>query len=310
MTNGPQDPCPVGMRGVVPSLNTPFTTDDAVDTVSLERLVEATVAAGCAGMLINAVAGETDRLTPAQKRLVTETVLAATAGRIPVIVGVSSADRDTRLALARMAREAGAAWVLCQPPPGVHGDALVALLAEVADAAGADLMVQDLDWHGPGLPLKEIERLAAALPAFRALKIEVNPAGPKYTAVLEAAGGRLHVSGGWAIQHMLEGLRRGVHAFIPSTMEPIYCRIHAHFAAGREEEARALFEAALPAIAFAHSHIDVALGFFKRLRVAEGIFATDRVRPPTPPLDAYQRHEADRHIRRVLALQADTAPAE
>jgi hypothetical protein len=53
-----QDPCPVGLRGIVPSLNTPFTADDAVDLASVRRLVDWTVEAGSVGMLILAVAGE------------------------------------------------------------------------------------------------------------------------------------------------------------------------------------------------------------------------------------------------------------
>ena len=99
------------------------------------------------------------------------------------------------------------------------------------------MMLQGLDFAGPGLPLEETVALFQRVAAFRALKIETLPAGPKYSAVLEATGGRLHVSGGWAVQQLPDALRRGVHAFIPSTMEPLYCRIYAHFAAGREAEA-------------------------------------------------------------------------
>ncbi len=304
------DPCPVGLRGIVPSLNTPFTAQDRIDRASLRRQVDGILAAGCAGMLINAVAGESGSLTLDEKQRVLDTVLEHTAGRVPVIAGVSSEEPAQRLALARMARQAGAEWMLCQPPSGASGTALEGLLGELCAAGPPNLMLQDLDFAGPGLPLEEIAALFQRVPAFRALKIETLPAGPKYSAVLEATGGRLHVSGGWAVQQLPDALRRGVHAFIPSTMEPLYCRIYAHFAAGREAEAQALFEALLPVLAFAHSHIHVALRFFKRLRAAEGVFATDAVRPPVPPLDAYQQAEADRLIGRVLALQARMAQAK
>jgi hypothetical protein len=53
-----QDPCPVGLRGIVPSLNRPFTEDDAADIDHVRRLLDWTVEAGSAGMLILAVAGE------------------------------------------------------------------------------------------------------------------------------------------------------------------------------------------------------------------------------------------------------------
>jgi 4-hydroxy-tetrahydrodipicolinate synthase len=158
------------------------------------------------------------------------------------------------------------------------------------------------------MSLEEIVQLFEAQPAFRALKIETFPAGPKYTAVLEATGSRLHVSGGWGVQQLMEALRRGVHAFIPSTMEPIYCRIFNNFWDGREEAAQTLFDELLPVLAFAHSHIDVALPFFKRLRVREGVFASEAVRPPAPPLDPWQSQEAERLIDKVLKLQARVKP--
>ncbi len=298
------DACPVGLRGIVPSLNTPFTAGDRVDTESLARLVEVTVQAGCAGMLVNAVAGETASLSPEEKEQVLGSVMAANAGRIAVIVGVSSERRTERVALARMARAAGAEWALCQPPPGLTGSRLREVLEEVIAEGPPNLMLQDLDFSGEGLPVEELTALFEALPAFRALKIETLPAGPKYSAMLAATGGRLHVSGGWAVQQLPEALRRGVHAFIPSTMDALYCRLYADFSSGREDAARERFEAMLPVLAFAHSHIHVALRFFKRLRVAEGVFSGDSVRPPVPPLDPWQTHEADRLIARVLAMQA------
>ena len=45
------DPCPVGLRGIVPSLNTPFTDADEIDEDGLRREVDHVVAAGCVGIL-------------------------------------------------------------------------------------------------------------------------------------------------------------------------------------------------------------------------------------------------------------------
>jgi 4-hydroxy-tetrahydrodipicolinate synthase len=47
------------------------------------------------------------------------------------------------------------------------------------------------------------------------------PAGPKYSAVRSVTGGRLHLSGGWAAMQMLDGLARGLDAFIPSGILPV-----------------------------------------------------------------------------------------
>src|SRR5471030_1412161 len=110
-----EDPCPVGIRGIVPSLNTPFAADDAVDLASVRRLVDWSVASGAAGMLILAVAGEGQSLTRHEFRAVAETVVAHNAHRIPVIVSVTADAPAERQWRARQAAEIGADIMLCQP---------------------------------------------------------------------------------------------------------------------------------------------------------------------------------------------------
>ncbi|MEE8272032.1 MAG: dihydrodipicolinate synthase family protein [Alphaproteobacteria bacterium] len=309
MSDRAGDACPVALRGIVPSLNTPFTAADKVDVAGLCRLVDHVVASGCAGMLALAVAGEAASLSAGEADLVAETVVGHAAGRLPVILSVTADDQAERCRRAARARALGADGVLCQPPAGVGAADRLAMLRAVG-AAGPDLlMIQDLDWHGPGLPIAEIVDLFERIPAVRCLKVEVVPAGPKYSAVLAATGGRLHVGGGWAVSQMMDALARGVHAFMPTAMESVYVAIHRHHAAGREAEARRLFEAVLPVLAFANQHIDVSIRFLKQLRLATGVFATDRCRPPVPDFDPVQQREADRLIDRVTALERDLSAA-
>lgn len=297
------DPCPMAMRGIVPSLNTPFAADGSVDDAAVARLVDASVRAGIAGMLLIAVAGEQASLSREEKARIARVAVETTAGRVPVIVSITNPDAEERVALARLARAAGADGICCQVPAGLSGRAIDDAMAEVA-AAGPDLlMIQDLDWGGGGLSIADIARLFATLPSFRCLKVETVPAGPKYTRVLEATDGKLHVSGGWAVMQMPDALARGVHAFMPTAMDAIYVAIHAAHARGATDEARALFERLLPIIAFSNQHVDVSIRFFKRLRAAEGIFTTDHCRAPVAPLDAIQAREADTMIRRALDLQ-------
>jgi dihydrodipicolinate synthase/N-acetylneuraminate lyase len=299
----PSDPCPVGMRGIIPSLNTPFDNHDQIDEAGVARLTERSASSRAVGLLIIAVAGEQASLSRAEKEKVARIVVDVTAGRIPVIVSVTSPDGAESEALAGLAKRAGADGICCQVPAGLTGPSLEKAMARIA-AAGPDLlMIQDLDWSGGGLPISEIVRLFETLPTFRCLKVETLPAGPKYTSVLEATGGRLHVSGGWAAMQMPDALARGVHAFMPSTLDPVYVAIYDCYRRGDIEVARALFERLLPIVAFSHQHIDVSIRFFKKLRHVEGLFATDRCRLP-PPLDAVQTAEADRMTRRAIDLQA------
>jgi 4-hydroxy-tetrahydrodipicolinate synthase len=292
------------LSGIVPSLNTPFTADDRIDEPAIGRLVDSCVQAGCGGLLVLAVAGETGSLSADEHARVLDAVMARCERRLPVVVGVSAPAFAASLERARLAAAAGALAVLWQPPAGLGEDQLETALLELGAAGPGAVMLQDLDWQGPGLPIAAVARLFERVPAFRAIKIETVQAGPKYTAVLEATGGRLQVSGGWAVMQMLEALERGVHAFMPTGMEAVYGAIHRSFIDGRIEVARDLFEAALPVLAFANQHIDVSIRFLKRLRVVQGLFSTDRCRPPVAPLDRYQQRSAERLARHAQALEA------
>lgn len=292
-----------GLRGIVPSLNTPFQADGGIDADSLGRLVDHTVAAGCAGMLILAVASEMSALSFDERHRAAETIVERNAGRLPIVLSVTADDPAMRRALARLGRKLDVFALCCQVPAGFAGDALEAELGEIAAAGPGLLMIQDLDWSGGGLAIETIQLLFERLPAFRFLKLETVPAGPKYTRVLEATGGRLHVSGGWAVAQMMEALARGVHAFMPTGFEPIYGAIHRHWVAGRVAQAEALFERLLPVLAFTNQHIHVSIRFLKQLRRAEGLFATDLCRPPVPDFDIYQQRQADRLLARALELQ-------
>ena len=56
-----------------------------------------------------------------------------------------------------------------------------------------------------------------------------------------------------------------------------------------EKEARKLFYRILPAISFAHQHIDISIKFYKMLRVAEEIFSTDVGRDNIQEFDDAQK---------------------
>lgn len=291
------------MRGIIASLNTPFLDDLGLDEDSLARLVDEVVDAGCVGILSTAVAAEMSSLSLAERERVTTIVTETANGRIPIIVSVTAASLEESIELADIAKLAGAAGICCQAPAGLTRDQLHRHFATLMDERPQFLMIQDLDWHGGGLAVDDILYLFESLPPFQCLKIETVPAGPKYSRVLEVTGGRLHVSGGWAAGQMMDGLERGVHAFIPTGTLFTWNAIYRSYQQGDVDRARSLFERLLPVIAFSNQHIDISIRFLKRLRRAEGVFTTDTCRPPVPELDAIHLGEADRHIATAIALE-------
>jgi len=187
---------------------------------------------------------------------------------------------------------AGCEIVLVEIPSNRRADrnATLEFVRSFASTGMPVLMLQDLDWNGAGLEISWIVELFETVDAFRCLKVEVSPAGPKYSAVLQATGGRLHVSGGWAADQMIEALDRGVDVFIPTAMTRLYRAVIEAHAAGDRALARRIFHQILPVLAFTRQHLDISIQFYKRLFYRRGIFSTIRVRKECRPYDRH--HES------------------
>ena len=293
------------MKGIVPSLNTPFLEDESLDHVSLRRLVNHTVDAGCGGMLGLAVAGEHSTLSLEEKLRFIETVTDTNAQRIPFVVSVTADDLTGSVELAKLASFAQATGICVQLPAGLTHLERLDFLHELSRNAPGIVMVQDLDWTGGGLALDEIVSLFDTVEKFSWLKIETQQAGQKYSAVLKATNHRLNVCGGWAVTQLMDAMARGVDAFIPTGMEPVYVAIDTLYKNGEIDAARTLFERVLPILNFSNQHIDTSIQFFKELRKAEGLFDSAVCRIHTS-FDAVQQREAAHALKLALSLSRDT----
>lgn len=291
------------LSGIVTVLNTPFTADDRIDTDSLRANVQQALAAGVSGFLVPAMASEVSKLSEAERALLVKTTVETVNGRAAVIGGASAPDPAERERVARALIDMGCDGVLASIPYEDDASYTQHVQALAALKPGF-LMLQDWDFGGYGLSVPLLLRLFDD-GLFQSLKVEVVPAGVKYTEVLEATDGALHVAGGWAVMQMIEAFQRGVHTLMPTGMHRIYTRIHSLYAAGQHDAATALFRRLLPVLAFSNQHLDISIHFFKRLLHRQGVYATDRVRPPILPFDAYHEQVAEDLIRYVMALEAE-----
>ncbi len=290
------------LRGIVTVLNTPFTAANELDAGALRQNVRLALAAGVAGFLAPAMASEVDKLSPAERDLFVDTVLGEVQGRAVVIGGASAGSSAERVRLTRRLTRAGCDGVMVSIPYE-NEEQYCRAVSEVADTAPPFLMLQDWDPRGYGVPVATLVELFETVDAVRAVKVEVVPAGRKYSELLAATGGRLHVSGGWAVMQMIEALDRGVHAFMPTALHTVYVRIYQLYTTGRRRAARELFDQVLPILAFSNQHLDISLHFFKRLLHAQGIYPTPDVRPPVLPFDEAHLRVANELIARAAELE-------
>jgi 4-hydroxy-tetrahydrodipicolinate synthase len=258
--------------------------------------------AGVAGFLVPAMASEVGALSDRERREIVATVVATVSGSVPVVGGASAETTPERRRWIDRVMEAGSDAALVAIP--YHDTATWERdLRDVAEA-GAPLVIQDWDAGGYGAPVDAIARLFYELPTFQSIKIEVVPAGTKYTRVLDACNHEIHVAGGWAVTQMIEALDRGVDAVMPTGMHEIYAEIVRRYRTGNRESARRLFDTIVPVLAFSNQHLDISICFFKRLLRREGVYPTERCRTPTHRFDSFHERIADELIDHVIAVTA------
>ncbi|MEX2680686.1 MAG: dihydrodipicolinate synthase family protein [Candidatus Sigynarchaeota archaeon] len=298
----------LGMRGIITVLKTPFTGDDKIDIDALKRNVKEAIDAGVAGFLVPAMASEVDKLSDAERVAMIAATLDVARGKVAVIGGASAQTTEARARHAKAIIDAGCDGMLASIPYQDDKQYTREVVA-LAKLEPKFLMLQDWATTGNGLPVPLIARLFEEVDAFKALKIEVPMAGIKYTQVYGATGGRLHLSGGWAVMQMIEGLDRGLHAFMPTALHWTYSRIFKLYQSGKRAEARALFNKILPVLAFSNQHIDISIHFFKRLLHEQGIYPTTRVREPIMPFDAVHEKIAAELVNHAILVELEAKGA-
>lgn len=290
------------LKGIATVLNTPFNPDNSIDFKSLKNNVNNALNAGVAGFLVPAMASEVYKLSEKERVEMVAAVLEEVNGKVPVIAGAGETDIPKSKNLLKKYIELGCKNVLFQIP-FQNETQFKNHFNELAETGPEMIMLQDWDATGYGLPDDLILDLFETIPAFRCLKIETVPAGVKYSKILELTKGRLNVSGGWAVSQMIEGLKRGVHAFMPTGMNWIYCEIYRLWKQGNENDAEKLFQQILPVLAFSNQHLDISIHFFKRLLYRQGIYPTPNVRQPILPFDEIHGQIADKHIKNIIGLE-------
>ncbi len=104
------------ISGLLPALVTPFGKDGSLDLKALETLVERMFQGGAAGVVPLGGTGEYTALSPAERRQVAETCVAAARGRGPVIAGVLQPGYAEALATAKDLKAAGADALMLLTP--------------------------------------------------------------------------------------------------------------------------------------------------------------------------------------------------
>jgi 4-hydroxy-tetrahydrodipicolinate synthase len=104
------------LHGIIPPIVTPLAARDELDEEALDALVAHLLAGGVHGIFALGSTGEGPGLSHRLRAEVVRATVAAAAGRVPVIVGVTDTSFAESLELAAVAADAGATAVVAAPP--------------------------------------------------------------------------------------------------------------------------------------------------------------------------------------------------
>jgi 4-hydroxy-tetrahydrodipicolinate synthase len=228
-----------------------FDADGRLRRDAISRQIESSIACGASGIAVLGLGTEVHKLGRDERRSLVEWTIADVAGRVPVVVTVADGNVPDMIESARFARNAGASWLILQPPrPPASGAHLVKFFGTIADAVDCPVGIQNApEFLGIGLTSADLLALNAAHPNVTVVKAESTAL--TVAGVVAEIAGRMKVLNGRAGFELLDNLRAGVDGMIPGT-ETIDLQIGIERAmrAGDEGRAEELYRKLLPAIAF------------------------------------------------------------
>jgi 4-hydroxy-tetrahydrodipicolinate synthase len=290
------------LQGVLPITLTPFTDDGDVDEASIDSLVEDYLGAGAHGLTILGIMGEAAKLLDDERERVLRRYVRATAGRVPVVVGISARATHMSLDYARRAEDAGAAAVMLAPPDNTKNlDLVFEHFRRVAEAVSVPVVVQDEPVNtGVTMPAPFLVRLLDGIEGCRYLKLEETPTLPKITAVRNNATSEVGIFGGLGGLYLYEELLRGADGIMTGFGFPqVLVGTYERFVAGDRKDAQEYFFRHLPLIRYEAQLGVGGVTIRKAVFARRGSIRSAHARFPAPPVDELTLSELDDLIAAV-----------
>ena len=289
-------------RGVFPAITTPFQADLSLDLGFLAGHLEAMLAAGCKGFVPLGSLGESATLSFAEKGAVLDACRKTLGGRAALVPGIAALSTTEAVATARLAEEKGCDGLMVLPPYVYRPDRRETL-AHFSAVIGATrlpcMLYNNPIAYGTDVLPGDLAGLAAKHANLAAVK-ESSADVRRVTAIRALCGERVAIFVG-VDDLIVEGIAAGAVGWVAGLVNALPAesvRLFDLAAAGRDAEARALYEWFLPLLA-----LDVVPKFVQLIKLAqqECGMGSERVRPPRLVLEGAERGEALAVIRERLA---------
>jgi 4-hydroxy-tetrahydrodipicolinate synthase len=299
----------VEAKGVYVIAPTPFHPDGRIDDSSVDRMTEFFMKAGVDGMTVLGQLGEAPKMAHDESVGIVKRVIAR-AGKLPIVVGVSSPGFAAMRALTQDVMAAGATGVMIAPPNTLRtDDSIVQYYKQASEAIGADVpfVIQDYPLTfsvqmTPGV----IKRIHTENPACWFLKHEDWPGLDKISQlkawVKDGSLRNLPILIGNNALFLDFEMERGADGANTGYCFPdMLVDVVKLSKAGKRDEAHDLFDAHLPLIRY-EQQPGPGLAVRKYVMMKRGIIASDTLRKPGAALSPTARAEVDYLLARVARV--------
>jgi 4-hydroxy-tetrahydrodipicolinate synthase len=292
----------LSLKGVFPSLVTPFRPDGAVDLDSLKQLATRILEAGAQGLVLFDRMAESGELT-SEEFLTVQRAASWPGGReVPVIVAVQEADSRAALVRARQAVDEGAAALMLAP---VRGHAPfhrmnMELLHSMLKAVPVPVL---LDYQ-PAAPEQPADPAADGLLDSLAdtvhFRVAAPPIGPVISALREGSRNGAAILSGMGGRHAPDALERGAAGVNPAaSLTRLFVDVHDYCSHDAVDEARNLYAEFLPLLDLVTQSPGMEVAFEKTVLARLGWIASDQMRLAPPRPDAKHRADIFRHLEKL-----------
>lgn len=286
---------------------TPFTDNGAIDSASVDSMVDFYYDKGADGLTILGMMGEAPKLTQAESIEVTKLTLKR-SGDKPIVVGVSAPGLAALGELTKTVMDLGAAGVMVAPPSSLRtDDQIITYYRNVVETVGTDVPVVLQDFPlstGVQISTKVLGTIFEAHPSIVMLKHEDWPGLQKISDLRDAeTRGRRRTSilcgnaGVFLTEEMQRGADGAMTGFAYPEMMVDVVRLSNE---GKFDAAQDIFDAYLPLVRY-EQQPGLGLAVRKYVLAKRGAISSAAQRRPGAALNATAIQEVEKLIARQAA---------
>jgi 4-hydroxy-tetrahydrodipicolinate synthase len=296
-------PVTCNWAGVFPAATTQFDQSLNVDLAATQAVQAALIRDGVHGVVVLGTVGENNSLSAEEKRSVLKAAVEASAGKVPIITGVSEFSTPSAVAYARDAERLGVDGLMVLPAM-VYVPTATELehhFRTVAQATSLPIMLyNNPPAYRVNIDLPTLGRLAEQ-PNIVAVK-ESAPDPRRFTDIFNAFGDRFVLFAGLD-DVAFEGICLGAKGWVSGLTNAFpkeSLALYEALKAGDLEKARKIYRWFMPLL-----HLDAEHDLVQTIKLAEQIMGrgSERVRSPRLVLSGDRRAEVTAMVNKAAATR-------